>query len=310
MPQLSKDVITCSADEEVDMQRDENDSEKRLLSSSEFDYQPNASYRHREPRWFMGSSVWIILLVLNLTLFCMSVAFFASPFSRAIFRKSLSDQDLWKETSFYSPILDRYEMKKVARITNGSLYDTYPPSILRVPKGEEADKEWYRIGTGVFPIIISSKEVINLGKDPATAVKVPEEYGFGSDAYIAQTDVFHHLHCLDMLRKKISYDHYYRPKFGDHPDAQHEAHISHCIDLLAQAIKCSSSTDMITFNWVEGWDQPFPDFRNQKTCREFEGLLEWVNKNSLPVDVFQKLKAPPEGYVRLPEPAPELPPAG
>ncbi|KAK5946571.1 hypothetical protein PMZ80_000714 [Knufia obscura] len=147
--------------------------------------------------------------------------------------------------------------------------------------------------------------ILNLGKNPALAVKIPEDMGYGSDAYIAQTDVFHHLHCVDMLRREI-----YHPwstladaeKLRKGGDRQHWAHVGHCIDILAQAIKCSGSVDMIMFNWVEGWDQPFPDFATKKVCRDFDALLKYVNDNSIPHKVFEAMKEPPEGYVRLPEP--------
>ncbi|KAE8131055.1 hypothetical protein BDV38DRAFT_276264 [Aspergillus pseudotamarii] len=206
-----------------------------------------------------------------------------------------------------APLLDRVDLPRVTITPNASLYDTDPPSILRIPTGPEADAEWFRIGTGVMPIIISSDEIYKLGKDPSVAVKIPEEHGYGDDAYIAQTEVFHLLHCLDMLRKEISYDHYYFARFGNHPDAEHVAHIGHCIDILAQTIKCSSSVDVILFNWVEGWDQPFPDFSNQHVCRDFETLLGYVTENSVPRSVWKTMKEPPAGYVRLPEPAPARP---
>jgi hypothetical protein len=193
---------------------------------------------------------------------------------------------------------------EITQTTNGTLYDTDPPSLVRARTGKDVDDEFFRIGTGVFPILISSDEVRRVGKDPATAVKVPEDAGYGDDAYVVQTEVFHYLHCLDMLRKKISYDHYFKEKFEQSPEelVQHEAHIGHCMDILVQHIKCTASTDVITFNWVEGWDQPFPDFRNKHVCRDFEGILGHVNANSLPVKVWQTMKSPPEGYTRIFDP--------
>ncbi|KAK6067395.1 hypothetical protein SCUP234_11649 [Seiridium cupressi] len=147
----------------------------------------------------------------------------------------------------------------------------------------------------------NESDVRALGKDPAIAVKVPESLGHGPDAYIAQTEVFHHLHCLDMLRKEISYAHYYASTEGPSPGgAQHVAHIGHCIDVLAQALKCTGSVDMITFNWVEEWSQPFPDFSNHKVCRDFDSLHEWVTRNSM--DPFQKMTSPSPGQIVLPAP--------
>ncbi|GAB1211757.1 hypothetical protein ATERTT37_000881 [Aspergillus terreus] len=144
-----------------------------------------------------------------------------------------------------APIFERFDIPRQELITNGSLYDGSPPSILRIPQGDEADVEWNRIGSHVFSILIPAEEVRKLDKDP---VRVPDEFGFGPDAYLAQTEVFHLLHCLDMLRKEISYEHYYFPKFGNLPDAQHTVHIGHCVDLLAQFIKCQSPVDVILFN--------------------------------------------------------------
>ncbi|KAF9874932.1 hypothetical protein CkaCkLH20_07626 [Colletotrichum karsti] len=220
-------------------------------------------------------------------------------------RKSPGVQDQWRSTSFYSPILERFDIPKITRLTNGTLYDTNPPSILRQRIGKEADDEWHRIGDHVWPLVIGEEDVRRLGKDPKVAVKIPEALGHGSDAYIAQTEVFHHLHCLDMLRKEVSYEHYYESKEGPRPGgAQHQAHIGHCFDILAQAIKCTGSVDMITFNWVENWEQPFPDFMNNKVCRDFDALLDWVNDHAMSPEVFQMMKTPPPGWPVMPEPGP------
>ncbi|PLB38961.1 oxidase ustYa family protein [Aspergillus candidus] len=286
----------------------DRDSEKGLLTGS----LPQESDRccPRAGRWSLRSSAWTIWITcFNVMVLCGSVLFLMSPLSSQACLQHLSTQDKWKATSAYAPILERFDIPRVDRITNGSLYDSEPPSILRIPQGDEADDEWFRISSGVFPILISAEEIRRLGKDPSLAVRVPDEFGFGPDAYLAQTEVFHLLHCLDMLRKEISYEHYYFPKFGNRPDAQHTAHITHCIDILAQYIKCESPVDVILFNWVGGWDQPFPDFMNKHVCRDYEALLEYVNENSVPKEVFRAMKKPPPDYPVQPDPsiAPFLP---
>ncbi|KAI0592927.1 hypothetical protein F4775DRAFT_587173 [Biscogniauxia sp. FL1348] len=276
------------------------DTEKALLWPEQQESHENIQGYGPKRRALRNPVIW--LTVFNVGLFTLSVFILWSSRSQ-----QPRDQDLWKATSFYSPLLDRYEISKIIRTTNGTLYDTNPPSIWRARTGEEADAEWHRIGDHVWPMIISADDVRALGKDPEVAVKIPEELGYGPDAFIAQTEVFHHLHCLDILRKETSYDHYYLAKEGPFPGgAQHQAHVGHCFDILAQAIKCTGSVDMITFNWVEEWKQPFPDFMNHKVCRDFDGLLAWVNQNAMDPEVFQKMHTPPEGYKVLPAPGPAV----
>ncbi|KAF7585189.1 hypothetical protein BBP40_011806, partial [Aspergillus hancockii] len=167
---------------------------------------------------------------------------------------------------------------------------------LSCPTGPEADVEWNRIGSGVRPIVISSAKTRKLGKDPAKAVKIPEELGYGSDAYIAWTEVFHLLHCVDILRRHISYNHYYGSGFGDETERDHHAHMSHCIEILAEDIKCSSKLDPILYVWVEGTKRPSPAFSNAHVCRDFVAVLNYINENAVPAEVFDAMTEPPAGY--------------
>jgi hypothetical protein len=68
----------------------------------------------------------------------------------------------------------------------------------------EVDAAWNHIAADSSPIItVNSNQAIRLGRDPNIIVKAPEDWGFGSDAYPAQIDVFHEIHCLNMLRKEM-----------------------------------------------------------------------------------------------------------
>ncbi|KAF2025185.1 hypothetical protein EK21DRAFT_104136 [Setomelanomma holmii] len=240
--------------------------------------------------------------IANVILFSISIIILSASRSGKIF----SDQDYWRATSFYSPVFDRFSIPKLTRPTNGTFWDTEPPSIWRVRTGLEADTAWDSIGSNITPIVITAADVLALGKDPATAVKVPPELNHGSDAYIAGMDVFHHLHCLDKLRREISYKHYHEAKEGPYPGSElHEAHINHCLDVLSQALRCTGSVDMVTFNWVEGHRMPQPDFNNRKVCRDFDALRDWTVESGIDGNTFFKVanKPPPDAVV-----VPELKP--
>ncbi|TDZ19358.1 hypothetical protein Cob_v007661 [Colletotrichum orbiculare MAFF 240422] len=288
--ELSRDDLSSNGRDGV------GDVEKAFLlaedTAEETKNPPNVHILRRPTTWLTLANICVFL--------ASCTAWYQAPTKPAV-----SVQDHWKATSFYSPILERFDIPRITRTTNGTLYDTNPPSILRQRVGREADDEWHRIGDHVWPLIITADDVRKLGKDPGVAVKVPEALGYGADAYLAQTEVFHHLHCLDMIRRELSYEHYYEHTEGPKPGgAQHRAHVGHCFDVLAQALKCTSSADMITFNWVDKWEQPFPDFMNRKVCRDFDALLGWVNGNAMDPRVFRQMKTPPPGWPVMPEPGP------
>jgi hypothetical protein len=113
-------------------------------------------------------------------------------------------------------------------------------------------------------------------------------------------DVFHHLHCLDKLRREISYKHYHEAEEGPSPGSElHKAHINHCLDVLAQALKCTGSVDIVTFNWVEGHRMPQPDFNNKKVCRNFDKLRDWTVKNSIDGEKFLRIARKPLGKEKI-----------
>ena len=100
-----------------------------------------------------------------------------------------------------------------------------------------------------------------MGKDPSTVAKIDDEtWGLGDDAYVTALDVYHQLHCVNMLRK-IAYGSYYNDTAGraDNLTAIREIHINHCVDILVQAIQCSGNVNLITMHWTETQKVPFPD---------------------------------------------------
>lgn len=44
---------------------------------------------------------------------------------------------------------------------------------------------------------------------------------------------------------------------------------------------CHADVGVFTSNWVTWRDQPWPDFNTQKKCRDFDGILKWVQTNQM-----------------------------
>lgn len=97
-----------------------------------------------------------------------------------------------------------------------------------------------------------------------------------------------------MLRKTI-----YPEIFAQDSRAQ-RSHLEHCIETLRQALMCNSGTGLVTFHWVKGSEEPYPDYDTYHQCRDPELVLDWALRNAVPAsmpfgrpaDVFELAEAP------------------
>jgi hypothetical protein len=184
-------------------------------------------------------------------------------------------------------------------------YITYPlsskESVYRQKPSMEVDKAWDRI-TDIGVLIVSSEEVVRMGKDPSLTVKAPESWGYGSDAHLAHLDGIHLIHCLDAMRRGLHFNFgYYNP--SGNVSKVYLSHMSHCIDSLRHHLMCQPSVELITYNWVERQEHPFPDFDISRKCWNFDSLMEWQEKNRVKdiANKWDELKMP-SNYQMLPVP--------
>ncbi|KAK7421987.1 hypothetical protein QQZ08_009708 [Neonectria magnoliae] len=141
--------------------------------------------------------------------------------------------------------------------------------------GPDVDKAWNYITYDVGDQMISRDELDRLGLDPASLnVKDPRT---GEEGYRAGIQVFHHLHCLNLLRQD-SYKEYYSEHGGD-IEAEPEdlrGHLDHCIEILRVALMCQSDVGVYTFKYYDGYKGHWPDFSTLHTCRNFDRIRDWA----------------------------------
>ncbi|KAK8094989.1 hypothetical protein PG997_001674 [Apiospora hydei] len=192
-----------------------------------------------------------------------------------------------------APIFDEVDLKLQYQKFNGRIHDNI--SIYRQDPSPEVDAAWDRLSAeGIEIITVDEDAVVLSGKTPGLSVKAPLSWGRGDQAYVAQVDVFHQIHCLNELRKEINFGYYYgadgRLNRPGGPPADHVEHKRHCLHMLLQNLMCHADVDVITHNWMH-YDvpdqpnrpaaEPFADFNVIKKCRDFEALLGWAQRNAV-----------------------------
>ena len=128
---------------------------------------------------------------------------------------------------------------------------------------------------------ISDEEVDRLGmpKDSLRAVH-PKT---GKQGYRAAVEVFHQLHCLNLLRQNVYKDHY-AAMGGDTaaPLMDLQGHLNHCIDALRQFVMCQGDVGVSSFNYPFNDGDPWPDYSTPHTCRNFESIRQWGVDHTVP----------------------------
>ncbi|KAK8876832.1 hypothetical protein PGQ11_001778 [Apiospora arundinis] len=145
---------------------------------------------------------------------------------------------------------------------DGNLFDIPHPSPYRnyLCPNATVESAWQSLeATRTFPI--TRDAVVKLGKDPATAVQYPSSYGPPyAGRYVAQLDLFHQLHCLNLLRHAAWSEHTHDGRTAKKSySALHWVHIGHCVEVLRENLGCNANLDVITLNWKQTQDLPWQE---------------------------------------------------
>ncbi|KAF4461028.1 hypothetical protein FALBO_12176 [Fusarium albosuccineum] len=146
--------------------------------------------------------------------------------------------------------------------------------------GADVDKAWNHITYDVGDQMITREELDRLGLDPSSlAIKNPKT---GQEGYRAGIQVFHQLHCLNLLRQD-SYRDYYSHMGGDIQVEPEDlrGHLDHCIEIIRTSLMCQSDIGVFTFKHYEGFEGHWPDFSTLHTCRNFDTIRDWAFENAV-----------------------------
>ena len=121
----------------------------------------------------------------------------------------------------------------------------------------------------------------------------------GVEGYRVGLEVFHQLHCINLLRQ-VTYKQYYTElgngnfaggeeelqmhtgkssnhPAGDLPDVQ----IDHCLEILRMNVQCNADIGVFTFYLMDGDPLPWPELNSFHQCRNFDRVKDWALENSV-----------------------------
>ncbi|KAG5964470.1 hypothetical protein E4U56_002176 [Claviceps arundinis] len=234
-----------------------------------------AGIAHSNGRW---GRAFIVMSISNMVLFLLTASMMTSLGIRS--QKRMLNAEL-RATSSYTPIYDMIELEPSIRKINGTVMPAGKLSIARQFPNPAADAIWTEDIELIRPIPVTREQIIKMGKDPDTVAKLEDDdWGLGDDAYVAALDVFHNLHCLNVLRQ-AAYATYYNRTLADatKEDSMPEIHLNHCVDILFQHISCSSI---------------------EAHCINFEKLTKWHKEASVDLHKYLRVMKKPPGVKERP----------
>ncbi|KAF4449381.1 tat pathway signal sequence [Fusarium austroafricanum] len=184
----------------------------------------------------------------------------------------------------YSPAQSAVEYETV--IFSGGLREE--PSKFR-GSSKDVDDQWDKLYNEVLISQITAD----------TAARLPNATTpFTNDTshYIIELDVFHQLHCLNMMRKLVYPDVYKMDLVsGSEEAADNIFHMEHCYEQLRQSLQCSSDISTIYWEWSVKKQRMFGNVRTTHTCKNFEKIRDWAveHKAQTDLDFYKHVKGAP-----------------
>ncbi|KAF2218102.1 hypothetical protein CERZMDRAFT_108644 [Cercospora zeae-maydis SCOH1-5] len=153
------------------------------------------------------------------------------------------------------------------------------PSPYRGQPTPDVERAWRKLAR-VPRIQFPSSKLSALNKtDSDTYALAAAQYGGGVLGYL---NVFHELHCLNMIRQYTYRDSYdYSDVTAFHaPEEIVRGHVDHCIETIRKQLMCTSDVTPVVF--VKDASRATglkPDFNLRRKCRDYEQIRQWAFQN-------------------------------
>ena len=155
----------------------------------------------------------------------------------------------------------------------GTTSQTAVSPILTVPASVfVANKSPIQVGDQM----VSREEMIKMKLDPNGALEITDP-ATGNKGFRVAIEVFHQLHCLNLLRQN-NHKEYYAPLGGDTAAPIHDlhGHLDHCIDALRQFVMCQGDVNVFAFRFPFDDGDPWPDYSTPRVCKNYASIRQWA----------------------------------
>lgn len=212
------------------------------------------------------SSTWLCLF--NGTLLTTSLFILA-----LVANTGLTTSQCLRQHSAWSPAISSvtYDAVKYNITTQDNPY---------VGKGPDVDRAWRAISYDTGDQWLSTHDMAKL-EMPLTSLQV-EHPSTGEQGYRVGIEVFHQLHCLNLLRR-VTYKDYYEPLGGEFAGGSEklQKHTDHCLEVLRLNLQCNADVGLFTFYMVDGDPLAWPQLNSKHVCRNFDAVRKWALDHSV-----------------------------
>ncbi|KAI1173215.1 hypothetical protein F4777DRAFT_581224 [Nemania sp. FL0916] len=141
-------------------------------------------------------------------------------------------------------------------------------------------------------IRITPDEMVRLNMNTTNGVRISD------GDYAGALGVYHHLHCLNSMRKALHADYYAQVPESAYPkETITPEHTDHCIDTLRQALMCHANTAVYTAEWVADSHEPINKHIRGKattTCVKWDSVNDWARQRALRGGTYKYAPGPYE----------------
>ncbi|THU87172.1 hypothetical protein K435DRAFT_970007 [Dendrothele bispora CBS 962.96] len=142
--------------------------------------------------------------------------------------------------------------------------------IYEQPPSAEVDEAWDNLTR--YSIAQVSRE---------TALKLPNRTWPVSETglpghYVIAPNVFHSLHCLNLIRQGLHRDYYH--SLPGNAGIKIPGHLDHCLSHIRQSLMCAGDMTPNVYQWSNSHGRAILRTDVPHTCRDFGKLREWVRE--------------------------------